>query len=243
MSNRMILSVAACASFLLAAAALPATAKAQDGSIFIAAHASTLGAGLALGYDISPSFSARAATNYFAFDIDQSSAGNEYSVDLQFLSLGLMGDWHPFQNGFRVTAGGLFNGNKATLASRARDLDLGSGSYQGNMEAELDFNAVAPYLGIGRTSGRGKGRGFSFFADAGVVFQGSPKLSASGQVKGEGSSCNFSLSDSGRATVQPGCSGLEGLRADLEAEHADLEDQLSAFKLYPVLMLGVTYRF
>ena len=242
MPNRTLAALAACASLLSAAAILPAAARAGDGSMFAAPHGSTLGAGLMAGYDISPSFSARAAASYFAFATDDSSAGNDYSIDLQLLSLGVLGDWHPFENGFRVTAGGLFNGNTVTMASSAEDLELGGASYRGNMEAELGFNAIAPYVGIGWTSGRADGRGFSFFADAGVIFQGAPRISASGRVDGSSGACNFGLSEGGRATVGAGC-GLEGLRADLESEHAELEDQLSAFNLYPVLMLGVAYRF
>lgn len=241
MPRRPLAALAACA-LVLWAAFPPAPARAGDGPMFAAAHGGTLGAGLMLGYDISPSFSARAAASYFSFGTDDSSAGNDYSIDLQLLSLGVLGDWHPFENGFRVTAGGLINGNKVTMASSAEDLELGGGSYRGNMEAELGFNAVAPYVGIGWTSGRADRRGFSFFADAGVIFQGAPVLSASGRVEGQGSACGFNLSESGRATVGAGC-GLEDLRADLESEHAELEDQLSAFNLYPVLMLGVAYRF
>ncbi|MDE0059743.1 MAG: hypothetical protein OXI22_03255 [Defluviicoccus sp.] len=241
MLRRPLAALAACA-LLLSAAILPGAAKAGDSPIFAAAHGGTLGAGLMAGYDISPAFSARAMASYFAFGTDESTAGNDYSIDLQLLSLGVMGDWHPFENGFRVTAGGLFNGNKVTMASSAEDLDLAGASYRGNMEAELGFNAVAPYVGIGWTSGRADGRGLSFFADAGVIFQGSPKISASGRVEGQGSTCGFDLSEGGRATVGAGC-GLADLRADLESEHADLEDQLSAFNLYPVLMLGVAYRF
>ncbi len=242
MPNRTIAVLAACATLLSTAAIAPAPARAQDGATFASAHAGSLGAGLAAGYDISPSFTARAAVNYFSFGTDRSSAGNDYSVDLQLLSLGVLGDWHPFETGFRITAGGLFNGNKMTLASSAEDIELGDGIYRGEMEAELGFNAVAPYVGIGWTSGRAGGSGLAFFADAGVVFQGAPRISASGRVEGQGNACGFGLSESGRATVQTGC-GLQDLGADLESEHADLEDQLSAFNLYPVVMLGVTYRF
>ncbi|MCY4547049.1 MAG: hypothetical protein OXC28_01665 [Defluviicoccus sp.] len=243
MPNRTIAVLAACATLLFAATIPPAPARAQDGATFASAHAGSLGAGLAAGYDISPSFTARAAVNYFSFGTDGSSAGNDYSVDLQLLSLGVLGDWHPFENGFRVTAGGLFNGNKMTLASSAEDIDLGDRTYSGEMEAELGFNAVVPYIGIGWTSGRAGGSGLAFFADAGVILQGAPRISASGRVvESTGNACSFGLSEGGRATVAAGC-GLQDLGADLESEHADLEDQLSAFNLYPVVMLGVTYRF
>ncbi len=242
MLSRTTAALAACAAFLFAASALPAAARAQDGSITAGAHASTLGAGVSLGYDISRSFSARAVANYFSFDRKESSAGNNYSVDVQLLSFGLLGDWHPFDNGFRVTAGVLYNGNKFTLASRTSDFGAGDGSYSGNLKAELGFNAVAPYLGVGWTSGRADGGGFSFFADAGAIYQGAPKLSASGRVEGQNASCSFSVSESGRATVQGECD-LPDLSADLEREHADLKGQLDNFKFYPVVMLGVTYRF
>lgn len=242
MPNRMTAALAACAAFIFAAPVLPAAARAQDGSTFAGVHASTLGAGFSLGYDISPSFSARAVANYFSLDRSESSAGNDYSVDVQLLSLGLLGDWHPFENGFRVTAGVLYNGNKITLASRTSEVGLGDGSYRGALKAELGFNAVAPYLGIGWTSGRADGRGFSFFADAGAIFQGSPRLSASGRVMGRSSSCSFSVSESGRATVRGACDS-PNLQADLEREHVDLKGQLDDYKFYPVVTLGVTYRF
>ncbi|MYB15208.1 MAG: hypothetical protein F4114_12825 [Rhodospirillaceae bacterium] len=243
MPNRTTAAFAACAAFLFAASVLPAAARAQDGSMTVGAHGSTLGAGVSVGYDISRSFSVRAMANYFSFDRKESSAGNRYSVDVQLLSLGLLGDWHPFQNGFRVTAGVLYNGNKFTFASRTSDFGAGDESYSGDLKAELGFNAIAPYLGIGWTSGRADGPGFSFFADAGVIYQGAPKLSVSGRAEVGGSSCSFSVSESGRATVRGDCSDQAALSADLEKEHADLKGQLDNFKFYPVVMLGVTYRF
>ena len=247
MPNRTTAALAACAAFLFAASVQPAAVRAQDGSIVAGAHGSTLGAGISLGYDISPAFSARAVANYFSFDRKESSAGNQYSVDVQLLSFGLLGDWHPFENGFRVTAGVLYNGNKFTFASRTSEFGAGdTDDYVGNLKAELGFNAVAPYLGIGWTSGRADGSGFSFFADAGVIYQGAPRLSVSGRVDDDGSSCSFSVSESGRATLRGECGDMaasDALSADLEKEHADLKGQLDNFKFYPVVMLGVTYRF
>ncbi|MDE0703777.1 MAG: hypothetical protein OXH59_08650 [Rhodospirillaceae bacterium] len=237
------MALAACAAFLFAASVLPSAARAQDGSMTVGAHGSTLGAGVSVGYDISRSFSVRAMANYFSFDRKESSAGNRYSVDVQLLSLGLLGDWHPFENGFRVTAGVLYNGNKFTFASRTSEFGAGDESYSGDLKAELGFNAIAPYLGIGWTSGRADGPGFSFFADAGVIYQGAPRLSVSGRVDdNNNASCSFSVSESGRATVRGACN-LPALSADLEKEHADLKGQLDNFKFYPVVMLGVTYRF
>ncbi len=242
MPDRLTATLAACAAFLCAASVLSSTARAQDGSTYAGVHGSTLGAGVSLGYDISPSFSVRTVANYFSYGASETNAGNEYSVDVQLLSLGLLGDWHPFRNGFRITAGALYNGNKATLAASSTDFGLGEGSYRGDLKAEMGFGSAAPYLGIGWASGRMDRGGFSFFADAGAIFQGSPGVSVSGRVENQNSACTFNVSESGRATVLGECD-LPDLRADLESEHADLEEDLDTLSIYPVVMLGVTYRF
>ncbi|MCY4645371.1 MAG: hypothetical protein OXE73_00575, partial [Gammaproteobacteria bacterium] len=206
-------------------------------------YASTLGTGLSLGSDPVPSFSVRAVGNWAKLRRGGIVVrGNEYAVNLQLLSAGLLGDWQPFENGFRVTVGGLFNVNELSLATGALDLDLGGGSYRGTLATTLAFNVMAPYLGTGWASGRGRGRGFGWFIDAGVLFQGAPQLSGSGMAEFEGASCSFSLSESGRATVQAGC-GLPELAADLETEHSDLEHGLRVLRFYPVLTTGVTWRF
>ncbi|MDE0179639.1 MAG: hypothetical protein OXP36_13725 [Gammaproteobacteria bacterium] len=219
---------------------MPATASAQAS---VALQASTLGVGLSLGNDLAPSFSARAVGNWAQLRRGGVEVGgNAYSVDLQLLSAGLLGDFHLFQNGFRVTFGGLFNVNELSLATGPRDVGLGGGGYRGTLEATLAFNALAPYWGTGWTSGRGRGRGFGWFIDAGVLFQGAPRLSGSGRAEFEGASCSFSLPESGRATVQAGC-GLAELAADLETEHSDLEGGLAVLRLYPLLTTGVAWRF
>ena len=216
--------------------------KAQSNDFFAGLHASTLGAGLTVGTDISPFLAARASANYFSYEMDGSRADNEYSGDLDLRSVGILGDWHPFENGFRITGGAFLNGNQLSLSTGPGTVDIGKREYQGNLNAEVSLNRLAPYLGLGWRSGRGEAGGFSFFVDAGVMFQGSPKLSASGNAVSGENSCEFNLSDQGRATISSGC-GLQELRTDLELEHSELKDDLSEFELYPVVMVGMTYRF
>lgn len=55
-----------------------------------------------------------------------------------------------------------------------------------------------------------------------------------------GTNCDFSVSEDGKATV---CPALNGLKADLEAEHRELSGELDSYQLYPVLSLSVSYRF
>lgn len=65
--------------------------------------------------------------------------------------------------------------------------------------------------------GGGAGSGWSFFADLGVLFQGEPEVSyrATGAVA----------------------------QVDIEREKRQIEDDLDEYKLFPVLSVGVAYRF
>ena len=46
-------------------------------------------------------------------------------------------------------------------------------------------------------------------------------------------------------TIAGGCPDIVSgmLASDLEAEHEDLRDSLDDYKLYPVVVLGLIYRF
>lgn len=205
------------------------------------AHVSTLGLGVFAAWDASDAFAVRGMINYFNYDFgDSEEAGVEYNVDLQLQSLGLMLDWHALRNGFRVSGGVFFNQNEFSAMAEDSGLAIGDGLYDGVLDTLVDFNGIAPYLGLGWSSGHGRS-GLSIGIEAGILFQGTPKLSASGMVTTEaGTNCDFSVSEDGKATV---CPALGELKADLEAEHRELSGELDSYKLYPVVSLSVSYRF
>lgn len=83
--------------------------------------------------------------------------------------------------------------------------------------------STAPYLGVGY--GNVAGTGVNFYADFGLIFQGSPK-----------------------ATLTANCGSLSAgacttLRNEAAAEQARLEDELKRFKYYPVVNVGITIGF
>ena len=221
----------------------PSAMASEDNPWSVGVGATTLGSSLSVGYDFSESMRGRGLVNYFNYDYESEDSGNDYNVNLNLQSLGALLDWHPASSGFRVTGGLFLNNNSASLAARADDLDLGGGSYDGNLDLDLDFNSIAPYLGIGWTSGR-TNSGWSFVFDAGVMFQGSPQIAGSGSVSAMGQSCGFSVSDGGEATLEPVCNTIFAtLEEDLESEHRELRDTLDNYNLYPVIGLGVAYQF
>ena len=214
----------------------------RDGPFSLSAQVSTLGWGVSGGYDVSDSFTMRAMFNHFDYSFDRTRRGNKFEGDLDLLSLGLMMDWHPFDGGFRVTGGAFLNNSKLVAGARSKDVKIGDRPYSGNLDLKADFDTLAPYLGVGYTGGRHRG-GFGFVFDAGVLFSGAPNLSASGSASGIAGSCGFEVDDGGRATLEGDCAGLDSLKSDLEKEHSKLTRDLDDFKLYPVVVLGVSYRF
>ena len=209
---------------------------AEDSPFSLGTHASTLGLGVAAGYDLSDSFSTRALFSRFDYSFDRTKRGKRFDGALELQSLGLMADWHPLGGGFRVTGGAFINSNELAVGAKSDELRIGTRSYDGNLDINVDFESLAPYLGVGWSGGRGR-TGLGFVFDAGLLFQGSPDLSGSGSV----GPCRFTVDEGGRAQLTGSCAAT--LKADLEEEYDKLKDDLDDFKLYPVVLFGVSYRF
>ena len=215
-------------------------AEGMLGQVQAGAHVGTLGAGVNVGLDISEQFAARALFSTWELDYEETESDNEYQGDLDLQTIGLVTDWHPFAGGFRVTGGMFLNNNEVSATASGQEVDIGDKTYEdGQIDMLLDFERIAPYFGAGWTSGPIGDPGFSFSADAGLLYQRAPRLSGSGKI---GDACSFSISRGGDATVLE-CDDAAGLRADLEREHMDLADDLKDFEWYPVLSIGVSYRF
>ena len=241
---RRFMAVAISAALLSSAFPLMAASlgeKLGNGAAYAGLHGGTLGVGVNAGYDISNDLAIRGLVNYFNLDFDKKKAGNEYKGEVDLRSVGLVLDWHPFWGAFRVSGGAFLNDNRLSASTEGVDLGIGLGEYNADLNFRMDFAKTAPYLGIGWTSGRGRG-GLGFTADIGALIRSAPRVSANGQAEG----CEFAVSSDGAAEVD--CSGIAGvvageLRNNLEREHRELREDLDKLKFYPVVSLGVSYRF
>jgi hypothetical protein len=197
---------------------------AELGGFAISGKAGTLGLGGELTANIAPNFNARFGANALGLDINAKASGVEYDFDIDFLSFSAMLDWHIFSNSFRVSAGVLVNKNEASMtATPSLPVNIGGVIYTpdkvGTLSGELTYDSeIAPYLGIGWGNPFESKSRFGLMFDLGVIYIGSP---------------NISLSASNPAVSA----------ADLRAEESDIEDELHGFKFYPVLSLGLYYRF
>jgi hypothetical protein len=199
-----------------------------EGSNFaLSAKAGTLGLGLEGSTSLNPNFNARVGANTFSYDYGNTASGIKYDVDLKLLTLAGLVDWFPFSNGLRLSAGAMVNYNELDMnATSSSSYEIGGTTYTpadvGTLSGNLDFNRLAPYLGVGFGNPFEKDSSWSFNFDLGVLFQGSPDLS---------------VSTTGALATNA------AFQADLEKEKQDLKNTLNEFKYYPVISFGITYRF
>lgn len=192
---------------------------------------STLGLGAEVALPLAESVDARLGFNTFNRDFNKSTVTQglptDYTGKLELSSMVVLADWHPAANAFRVSGGLLFNNNKFTLTGvpAASTINIGGIAYPvpagAAVNGQVDFNKVAPYLGIGwgRTPGNS---GWSFSSDIGIVFQGTPKSNIT-------------------TTNIPDVYGT--LASDVAQANADLQDALKNFNIYPVVSIGFGYTF
>lgn len=215
---------------------------------FIGLHAGLLGPGASAGVDLSRRFTLRAQVQSYDHEFDRTYAGNAYTADLALSSTALLTDWHV-AGPFRLTLGAVANDNELAARAGAEALQIGSGVYDAHLEARVTFDSPAPYLGLGWSTGRGR-RGLGVTVDLGVLMQGAPAVSAAGEVRtvlgGAPVSCGVSVGEDGTAAVtgtSTACDLLLDLRSDVMEEHRQLTADLDEYEFYPVVALGLVYRF
>jgi hypothetical protein len=179
------------------------------------ARIGTTGLGGDFAWSLAPTVAARVGYSAGKVDHDVSTDLTTYHGKLNLSNLNAMLDFSPL-GPFRITGGFIFNDNKFDVNTD----QFNGGSLSGTVKPS---KSAAPYLGIGY--GNVAGAGVNFYADLGVMYQGSPKATLT-------ANCG-SLSASQ-------CSTLQGQAA---SEQGALEDKLKNAKYYPVLNIGVTIGF
>ncbi|HYD96986.1 MAG TPA: hypothetical protein VEC01_16780 [Noviherbaspirillum sp.] len=223
---------------LLAALALFAgficTTHAQSQSeIGISGHVGTTGVGAHMSVPVAPNVNVRLGLGYLGYNYKGSTNGLAYDLDLKANTYDALMDWYPTQgSSFRVTGGLTYNANRINARGRPNAAGqyviqgrLYNASDIGSVNGKVDFNKVAPYLGIGWGRQLKDEKGWSFSTDIGVLFQGSPKTS---------------LSTSGCSAPAAVCNQFA---SDIARENAAFQSEVKKFKLYPVLRIGVSYKF
>jgi hypothetical protein len=214
---RMILTVAA---LLVANGALAAG---------VGVRAGTTGIGADVAVEVLPTLSARVGYSYLSFSTSVDSSYVEYDAKPKLSNGNLFLDWSPL-GPFRITGGLILNDNKVDVTGvpTGGTFTLNGVVYPASSIGSLtgtvkSGNSAAPSrIGYGRVAGAG----VNFYADLGVMFQGTPKATLT-------ATC-------GSATPAALCSQIQ---ASTALEAIDLQDSIKNFKYYPVASIGVTIGF
>ncbi|MGU7768846.1 hypothetical protein ACV229_01505 [Burkholderia sp. MR1-5-21] len=203
-----------------------ASAHAQE--IFL--QGGTQGAGIGAAVSFNSVLGAHADFNAIDFSHDFSFGGNRYKDDVKLRQGGLYADVFPWHgSGFRVTAGLRFNDDEITGVSEPTN---GTYSFGGHKfpatpsmyaTAQARYPTVMPYFGIGYGH-RPASKGFGFIADLGVAY-GIPD-------------CSYTLSPALAAKAGPVKSQIL-----IESGLDQLRNTMSRYRWYPVLQIGISYRF
>jgi hypothetical protein len=218
------------AAFTLIAGLITSASAADLG---IQGDVGTTGIGFHGSMPLRDNLNARFGLGYLGYSYNGSTKDMNYKLKLNAGSYDALLDWYPAKDSsFRVTTGLSYNGNQIDAYGKpnaAGNYTLGGNTYNaasvGAVRGKVSFNKVAPYLGIGWGRPSAKEKGWSFSTDIGVLFQGSPKTSLSG------SGCSASAAQ---------CNQFAN---DLARENRELRHEAGRFKVYPVLRVGISYKF
>lgn len=203
------------------------------------AEIGTTGAGINAGIPISPQdgLHVRVGANYlrrYAFSRKTEQVAYDFKASLRTIDFLL--DWHPWRNGFRLTAGAIYNDNVVNAIgtpNRVATFNFNNETFNttqiGKLVGQLDFPTLAPYVGIGwQNHDRGE-RGWSLSSDFGIMYQGSPRTT---------------LAVGGCVLPADACDLAQRLLAPaIVSETGRLNEDLRKYRFFPVARVGLHYRF
>lgn len=217
-----------------------AAAPAHAGTFAAAARGASTGIGPELSLGLGATTRVRLALGAHDLERDVTVSGVDYDGDLELRSALALLDWHPGGGGFRVSVGLSWNDNvlhaTAPLAELfADDLDELArrgidirGLDLGRARGEARTEQLGPFLGVGWGSSPRAARGVFVTFDIGAHYQGRPESEL-------------------RAETTLPIDDVPGARLLLDQliarEEAELDAEIEDYRIFPVVALGVGYRF
>jgi hypothetical protein len=212
-------------------------AEPAGAQVAIGGKAGTLGAGVELTVGLASQLNARLGLNGYTYSDRREASGIEYDGEAELQTATALLDWHPGGRGFRLSGGFVYNNTEV----RGSSLPPASGLYEiggvlvpaalvGTLDAKAEFDPIVPYAGIGWGNAVRGGGKWGFALDLGAIFQGKadvtliPRIPANSPIN-----------------TTPGA--RDALNILLRREEADLEEDAADYDIYPVVSIGVTYRF
>jgi hypothetical protein len=213
------------------------------GQVGIGLTASTLGAGIQGVLGVTQKSHVRVGLNALNYSENFYRDGANYAGKLRLRSVQATYDqflWHSFH-----ISGGLlaWNGDRGsfnTTIPSGQSFTLGSTSYYSSSAnsvsgaGSVTFNEAAPIILIGFGNLlAGSEKHFGYSVEAGVAFQGSPRVN----LNLAGTACSNSALTRCTNTASP------TIQSGVLAEQTKLDNNLNFLQYYPIIAITLGYRF
>ena len=201
-------------------------AAVADHNFGIGVKAGTLGIGVEGTWRPLPYFDLRVGANQFDYTDNGLYGGINYDAEINLDNYYVTGNLRFPLSPFRLTGGVYSNGNEfnARSGDNGAIILIGGDPYPadavGTLSASAAFDSTSPYFGVGFDFTLLGKVGMNL--DFGVLLQGSPRVS---------------MATDGLLAGDP------TFEASLNAERAELENELSDYKAWPVVSLGFVFNF
>jgi len=214
------------------------------GRVGVAVKMSLLGPGVEVATPLTYRTNIRVGFNAFSYSHNFTNDGTNYDASLRFRSVETHFDWFPFAGSFHVSPGlMIYNGNQISAnasVTGGQTFSLGNVSYESSAAnpitgtGKIVFNKVGPSVlaGWGNLLPR-KHKHISVPVEFGVIFQGSPQAT----LGFAGTACD---------TTGANCQNVinnTSFQNNVVAQQNKLNNNMSAFKVYPILSVGFGYKF
>lgn len=169
----------------------------------------------------------RANIGYLDFTFKDTIDDIDFDLDVEFQTAMFLLDFFPFEGGnFRISGGVALLDNSMTVdGTPTDDESIGDNTYTpeeiGTITGDVEFDSIAPYVGIGYGNAVLPDASLTFVVDFGVIFQ----------------TYDIEVTASGAAANDP------TFQSDLAELEKDIEDEVNRFKIYPVINFGIAYHF
>ncbi len=175
----------------------------------------------------------RGTLHRYSIDDDLEEDGVDYDATLDLENYGLLLDWHPFAGGIRLTAGIVSSRNEITgTAVPTEPTEIGNETFTpediGTLHLKAKYgNSMSGYVGLGWGNAVCPEDRFTFSLDIGVIVTSPLEVELS---------ANSPIGASNPVTQAQ-------LLRELRTEEDNLEKDLEDVEAWPVINLGVGYRF
>jgi len=203
---------------------------------------STLGPGLEVATPLSQHLNLRSIINVADYGYKFTSNGGNYNAEIHFHSAQMSVDWFPFHGRFHISPGIMAFNNKIAAQLKVAsnqtfdiedyEISTGAGGWLQGSATGTYSRRIAPVLmaGFGNILPRNGGH-FSAPFEIGVAYPGPAQLSAYLY----GASC-----------TTDGCQDLSTdpqIQSLLQQKENTLNNELKAIQVYPIVSMGLAYRF